>query len=144
MRNPSVIESEPFTYETETSWEKNRAYGAHEESEAVSPGKAWPDALEFESSYTTAAYVRWLQQALNQILGLRLTVDGVNGPQTRSAIRSFQQRQGLTVDGIVGPATAAALKKLRREMFMVMKKSMPRRPRKRRTFFPSNSVILLG
>jgi outer membrane protein OmpA-like peptidoglycan-associated protein len=111
MRNPSVIESEPFTYEAETAWEKNRVHSAHEESEAVGQWNAWPNALEFESSYTTTAYVRWLQQALNQILGLRLTVDGVNGPQTRSAIRRFQQRQGLTVDGIVGPETDTALKR---------------------------------
>ncbi len=54
-------------------------------------------------------YIRWVQTSLNQILGLRLAVDGIIGPQTRSAIRTFQQRQGLTVDGIVGPLTEAAL-----------------------------------
>ena len=54
-------------------------------------------------------YVRWVQQSLNGILGLRLAVDGVNGPMTNSAIRSFQQRRKLTVDGIVGPQTEAAL-----------------------------------
>lgn len=55
-------------------------------------------------------YIRWVQQALNQILGLRLATDGMIGPQTRSAIRSFQQRQGLVTDGKVGPKTEAALK----------------------------------
>jgi peptidoglycan hydrolase-like protein with peptidoglycan-binding domain len=54
-------------------------------------------------------YLRWVQQALNQVLGLRLQVDGVRGTQTRSAIRSFQAQRGLTVDGDVGTATAAAL-----------------------------------
>jgi hypothetical protein len=52
---------------------------------------------------------KWIQQSLNQILGLRLVVDGVIGPKTRSAIRSFQRRAGLIVDGIVGPQTTQAL-----------------------------------
>lgn len=56
------------------------------------------------------AYVRWVQQMLNQVLGLRLKVDGITGPQTRSAIRNFQSREGLKVDGIAGPKTAAALR----------------------------------
>jgi hypothetical protein len=46
---------------------------------------------------------------LNKILGLRLAVDGITGAQTRSAIRSFQQRSGLPADGIVGPQTEGAL-----------------------------------
>jgi peptidoglycan hydrolase-like protein with peptidoglycan-binding domain len=53
--------------------------------------------------------IRWVQAALNRILGLRLAVDGIVGPQTRSAIRSFQSKYGLVVDGIVGPQTGAAL-----------------------------------
>lgn len=39
-----------------------------------------------------------------------LTVDGVNGPKTVSAVKSFQASANLTVDGIVGPQTAAALR----------------------------------
>ena len=54
-------------------------------------------------------YIRWVQEALNQVLGMRLVVDGRKGPATRSAIRSFQQQRGLTVDGVVGPRTEQAL-----------------------------------
>ena len=54
--------------------------------------------------------IRWVQQSLNQILGLNLSTDGIMGTQTRSAIRSFQQKQGLTADGLVGLRTEAALK----------------------------------
>jgi hypothetical protein len=61
-------------------------------------------------SQSSSDYIRWVQQSLNKILGLRLTADGVMGRQTRSAIRSFQQKRGLKADGIVGPQTEAALK----------------------------------
>jgi hypothetical protein len=54
-------------------------------------------------------YVRWVQDSHNRILSLRLPVDGVMGPETRSAIRTFQRREGLPVTGIVGPDTERAL-----------------------------------
>ena len=76
-------------------------------------GKAGePNEQEWESevSRSSPAYIRWVQSSLNKILGLRLAVDGIIGPMTRSAIRTFQQRQyGLKVDGIVGPMTEQAL-----------------------------------
>ena len=62
-----------------------------------------------EVSRKSADYVRWVQRSLNQILGLRLAVDGIIGRQTRSAVRSFQQQRGLKVDGIVGSQTESAL-----------------------------------
>ncbi len=38
-----------------------------------------------------------------------LAVDGIFGPLTLAAVRSYQQEAGLTVDGIVGPQTWSAL-----------------------------------
>ncbi|HXH01994.1 MAG TPA: peptidoglycan-binding domain-containing protein [Candidatus Competibacteraceae bacterium] len=62
-----------------------------------------------EIAKSSPDYVRWMQRSLNQILGLRLAADGILGSQTRSAIRSFQQRRGLRADGVVGVQTERAL-----------------------------------
>jgi peptidoglycan hydrolase-like protein with peptidoglycan-binding domain len=79
-----------------------------EDSQPLEPGEfaafGTYEAWEGEVSRRSPEYVRWVQQSLNQIMRLRLAADGVLRPQTRSAVRSFQQRQGLTADGIVGPA----------------------------------------
>jgi peptidoglycan hydrolase-like protein with peptidoglycan-binding domain len=64
---------------------------------------------EFEIDRGSYEYAVWVQRSLNRIMGLRLVEDGIIGTQTRSAIRSFQQQNGLTVDGIVGPQTEGAL-----------------------------------
>ena len=36
-------------------------------------------------------------------------IDGIEGPRTLAAVKSFQETAGLTADGIVGPKTRAAL-----------------------------------
>ncbi len=60
-------------------------------------------------SRTSPAYVRWIQQALNQLGGARLVEDGRIGPITRAVVVSFQRTHGLKPDGIVGPLTEPAL-----------------------------------
>ncbi|MFW5941378.1 MAG: DUF2272 domain-containing protein [bacterium] len=54
------------------------------------------------------AAVRRVQQALRDE-GFDIIVDGIFGPGTESALKAFQERQGLTVDGIAGPNTLGAL-----------------------------------
>jgi peptidoglycan hydrolase-like protein with peptidoglycan-binding domain len=53
-------------------------------------------------------YVRWVQGCLNRVMSLRLPLTGVMEPRTRSAIRAFQQRQGLAITGVVTPETLAS------------------------------------
>jgi outer membrane protein OmpA-like peptidoglycan-associated protein/peptidoglycan hydrolase-like protein with peptidoglycan-binding domain len=54
-------------------------------------------------------YIRWMQTCLNQVLGTRIAVTGVILPETRGAIRRFQQRQGLALTGTVTPQTIGSL-----------------------------------
>ncbi len=42
-------------------------------------------------------------------LGYNVKADGIYGPATENAIRSFQEERGLEVDGLVGPDTYRAL-----------------------------------
>lgn len=78
--------------------------GAQEELATFDAGWADED-WQGEVTRGSPEYIAWVQHALNQIMGLRLAVDGVLGTATRSAIRSFQQQNGLTADGVVGPQT---------------------------------------
>ncbi|MCF6526063.1 penicillin-insensitive murein endopeptidase [Streptomyces sp. JJ36] len=54
-------------------------------------------------------------QYLLRAHGQSPAVDGIFGPGTHSAVRSFQSSRGLGVDGIVGPNTWAALQKTVRQ-----------------------------
>lgn len=66
-------------------------------------------ALPAEASRSSRASTRDLQEKL-VLLGYEPgPIDGLFGPKTREAIRSFQKDSELVVDGIVGPKTRAAL-----------------------------------
>ena len=52
----------------------------------------------------------WLQSSLNKLgAAPKLTVDGIAGGATRTAVRAFQTSSGLTEDGRAGPQTIAAI-----------------------------------
>jgi resuscitation-promoting factor RpfA len=61
-------------------------------------------------NYTTRGNcVKKLQWDLNKIQGAGLVIDGVFGPKTYEALRTFQRNKGLVVDGICGKITWAKL-----------------------------------
>jgi peptidoglycan hydrolase-like protein with peptidoglycan-binding domain len=72
-------------------------------------------AIEKEQrSYTEVDSTKDLQVALNAagitVNGKPLVEDGIMGNNTKKAIKSFQEREGLKVDGIAGPNTKQALR----------------------------------
>ena len=64
--------------------------------------------LKLRSPFMQGADVRELQEALSSA-GVQLVPDGVFGPDTDKAVRTFQGTHDLTPDGIVGPASRSAL-----------------------------------
>ncbi len=66
----------------------------------------WP--VLWQGKATPAVTVRSLQYLLNAH-GAGLSVDGIFGARTNSAVRSYQASHGLVVDGIVGPRTWSAV-----------------------------------
>jgi peptidoglycan hydrolase-like protein with peptidoglycan-binding domain len=85
------------------------ASGGATTSASASTGPAGPATTTEHAIVLTSGsegrQVKLLQQALGAV-----KVDGVFGPETEAAVRSFQSSHGLSVDGIVGPQTSAALR----------------------------------
>jgi len=78
---------------------------------ATSPEPATSPPPQVVVSPTPVVTVRDVQHALN-VLSMAsppLVEDGIAGPKTAAAVRTFQQGTGLVVDGIAGPKTKAAL-----------------------------------
>ena len=64
--------------------------------------------ITVEAALTTTQ-VKTVQQKLKNWGYYSGSADGIYGPKTKSAVKSFQQKNGLVADGIVGKKTAAAL-----------------------------------
>lgn len=62
-----------------------------------------------EEVYAATADTKQVQTVLKKWGYYTGSVDGINGPKTKEAVKKFQRKYGLTVDGIVGPATAAKM-----------------------------------
>jgi len=65
---------------------------------------AMPAAANAGSAHTAA-----LQVAMRAVGLYPHPIDGITGPWTQGAVRTFQAQHGLTVDGVAGPQTRRAL-----------------------------------
>jgi murein DD-endopeptidase MepM/ murein hydrolase activator NlpD len=61
------------------------------------------------AAHGPSANVAALQVALKAVHRYHGGIDGIAGPGTKNAVRSFQRRHHLTVDGVAGPRTRRAL-----------------------------------
>ncbi len=93
----------------ELAWEENEVLGELESADSEFTVYESAAQWQGETPHKSHDRVRWIQRSLNRILRVRLKVDGIMGPQTKSAIRAFQKMRRLKVDGIVGPVTTRAL-----------------------------------
>ena len=91
-----------------TAGPDGRAWPAAPAVTSRGPNPEPPTTTEHAILLTTGSEGRQVQ-LLQQALG-NIKVDGIFGPETEAAVRSFQASRGLTVDGIVGPLTSAALR----------------------------------
>lgn len=55
--------------------------------------------------------IRLMQTMLNAVGEYNLTVDGIKGDTTKTALMDFQLKNGLVADGVYGPLTRAELEK---------------------------------
>ncbi len=67
------------------------------------------ETVDIESNYSQEIYD--VQVKLKSLGLYTSTIDGINGPGTKRAIKQFQEKAGLNIDGVVGPLTLSALEK---------------------------------
>ena len=88
--------------------ERSRALDMAGEWLSAAPTSDLPPQLDYNDTSSQEA-VREAQHALAQLGYFSGTIDGVLGPYTREAIRSFQSDAGLPVDGAVSEQLESAL-----------------------------------
>ncbi len=84
---------------------------APEASVEEAPASAQTTIQAPQKSTSALSFEEKIQTALHQAGYYSGVIDGKVGPQTRKAIRSFQEENGLKADGLVGPTTWQALRK---------------------------------
>ena len=74
----------------------------------IAPWDEKPRMLKLSRPMMEGSDVKKLQESL-QRAGMTVSVDWVFGPGTDTAVKEFQQKNGLKADGIVGPKTREKL-----------------------------------
>jgi peptidoglycan hydrolase-like protein with peptidoglycan-binding domain len=82
--------------------------GAGLAADGMVGNQTWPALIVQVSPGSSRDAVRAVQSQIHSRSGW-LTIDGILGAETESAVRFFQEDTGLSVDGIVGPRTWNAL-----------------------------------
>ena len=82
---------------------------AQQTTDVISGGRSVEHTMA--PSSTKKLSVRQVQRALTASGHYQGAIDGKQGPQTRKAVKDFQEANGLKADGVVGPATTEALSK---------------------------------
>ncbi|MCU6763569.1 N-acetylmuramoyl-L-alanine amidase CwlA precursor [uncultured Roseburia sp.] len=72
------------------------------ESSSSNQGTSYPVPTRTLKSGSQGNDVKWLQTALNTVLGTKISVDGTYGSDTKTAVADFQKKTGLSSDGIFG------------------------------------------
>ncbi len=67
--------------------------------------------LNTKTQKTQSIEILNVQEKLSELGIYSGEIDGINGTQTKNAIRNFQNKAGLIPDGIIGPKTLNALEK---------------------------------
>jgi peptidoglycan hydrolase-like protein with peptidoglycan-binding domain len=94
----------PQTAAAITDFQKSDGLGV----DGMVGGETWPELIVTVSQGSTGHAVRAVQSQIHDRSGW-VAIDGTFGPETDSAVRSFQGDIGLAVDGIVGLHTWNAL-----------------------------------
>lgn len=87
------------------------AYITTEGGVAAKPDNPYPvptRIIYYTAPMQTGADVKWVQWALEQA-GYNIKVDGIWGPASDKALKTYQTQHGLAVDGKCGPATRACM-----------------------------------
>lgn len=78
-------------------------------SDTSNPGSPYPIPAGIYRSGNRGDAVKWIQKFANDVMGLRISIDGIYGNQTITAVKQFQQQNGLAVDGIAGSQTISTM-----------------------------------
>jgi hypothetical protein len=70
------------------------------------------DRAKHQGGMVNPAEIRFIQSALNRILGTQHDVDGVWGSNSRLQVQAFKAQQGLDIDGRVGKDTKKQIKRV--------------------------------
>lgn len=104
---PDVFVGFDFANATGTVWLDNVTYSEASSSTPTNPYSCSSHPTLQQGS--TGVCVQRVQWFLNAKDNAGLQIDGIFGPLTYAAVRTFQTRNNLLVDGIVGPQTWGAL-----------------------------------